>query len=160
MVQSGWLAWAPLAAASLHMVEEFVYPGGFMKWSHRTRTRFRGSINARYLIVINGLLLLLCYDVGALDGRRFGAVLWMGVGALLFANAVWHVVWTVRGASYSPGLVTGVVLYAPLVIYGYAWYIRSGQTTMAEVLVPLAVGSSFQFWANLVHRFRSRETTG
>ena len=160
MVHSAWLAWAPLVAASAHMVEEFVYPGGFMRWSHRARTSIRASITPRYLVLINALLLVLCYDVGALDGRPFGVALWLGVGALLFANAVWHVVWAVRRASYSPGMVTGVVLYVPLVVYGYMWYIKSGQTTPFGIAVPLAVGSSFQFWANLAHRFRSRGTAG
>jgi hypothetical protein len=156
MIHSHWLAWTPLAAAGLHMMEEFVYPGGFMSWSQRTRTSIRASMTPRYLILINGLLLVLCYDVGALDGTRFGVALWLGVGALLFANAVWHVVWTVRGRRYSPGVVTGVLVYVPLVAYGYTWYIKSGQTSLLGVLVPLAAGSSFQFWANLVHRYRSR----
>ena len=158
MVRWDWLPWAPLVAASLHMVEEFVYPGGFMAWSHGRRTSIRSSITPRYLILINVGLLVLCYDVGALLGQQLGVALWLGVGAILFANAIWHIVWTVRTSSYSPGVVTGVVVYVPLAVYGYAWYIRSGQSSLLGAVVALAAGSSFQFWANLAHRYRSRRS--
>lgn len=32
-----WLFWAPLVAATLHIFEEFVWPGGFARWDREYR---------------------------------------------------------------------------------------------------------------------------
>ena len=60
-----WLPWAPLAAAGLHIVEEFVFPGGFAAWERRYRSDIRTSLTTRYLAIVNVLFLILCYDAGA-----------------------------------------------------------------------------------------------
>jgi hypothetical protein len=61
-----WLYWAPFGAASLHILEEFVYPGGFAAWDRRYRPDFSHTITGRFHVIINGLLLVACYDVWAL----------------------------------------------------------------------------------------------
>jgi hypothetical protein len=63
---TNWVFWAPLGVASLHIIEEFVFPGGFPDWDRQYRPAFRQSITPRFHVIINGLLLLACYDVGAL----------------------------------------------------------------------------------------------
>lgn len=155
MSASNWLSWAPLAAASLHIMEEFVYPGGFVTWYRHSRPSIRSSITPRFLIIVNGLLLVLCYDVIALDGSPNGVLLWLTVSSLLFANGIWHIVGTVRTRSYSPGVATGVLLYVPLGVYGYTRFIGSGQVSLPRAALALAVGASYQFWANLLHRHRA-----
>lgn len=155
LVPSNWLSWAPLGAACLHIVEEFVYPGGFVAWYRRSRPSIRASITPRFLIIVNVLLLVLCYDAGALAERPLGVFLWLAVSALLFANAIWHVAGTLRTRSYSPGVATGVLLYAPLAAYGYTRFIESGQASLWMAGLALAVGSSYQLWANLLHRHRA-----
>ena len=52
--------WLPLLAASSHMMEEFVYPGGFPAWFRRYRPEGASEITVTKLVVINGLLLLFC----------------------------------------------------------------------------------------------------
>jgi Protein of unknown function with HXXEE motif len=155
-VPAGWLYWAPLVAASLHIVEEFAYPGGFVGWYRRSYPKIAASITPRLLVIVNVLLVILCYDVGALAGRPSGAFLWLVVMALLFANAVWHVVGAVRTRSYSPGLVTGLLLYMPVTVYGVARLIGRGELSLLRAGVALAAGSSYQLWANLLHRQRAR----
>src|SRR5262249_24313300 len=66
-----WLPWAPLAADSLHIFEEFAWPGGFADWYRRYKPGRAKSLTPRFLIIINGLLLVLCYDAGALRDRRY-----------------------------------------------------------------------------------------
>ena len=105
-----WLYWAPFGAASLHIVEEFVYPGGFAAWDRRYRPGIRNSITLRFHVIINSLLLVACYDVWALRSSPIGVAAWLIVTTLLFANAVWHVVGSVKTRSYSPGVLTGLLL--------------------------------------------------
>src|SRR5262249_5803750 len=57
VMEGGWIWWAPLCAATLHIVEEFVYPGGFAEWDRAYRPAFRESITPRLHVVVNALLL-------------------------------------------------------------------------------------------------------
>jgi len=152
-----WIPWAPLAAASLHIVEEFVLPGGFPAWDRAYRPGLRRSITPRFHIVINGLLLMVCYDAGALGRSPWGIGLWLTVTALLFANAVWHLVGAVRTRSYSPGMATGLLLYVPLAAYGYAYYLHSGLASPPTAILAFAAGASYHLGVgNALHRWRVR----
>ncbi|HEX6791421.1 MAG TPA: hypothetical protein VF247_08945 [Candidatus Krumholzibacteria bacterium] len=57
-----WLFGAPLAAARLHITEEFFLPGGFADWDRRYRPALARSITTRFHVIINALLLVLCHD--------------------------------------------------------------------------------------------------
>ena len=54
-----WVWWAPLAAAGLHIAEEFVWPGGFGDWDRAYRPAIRQSITPGLHVVVNVLLLYL-----------------------------------------------------------------------------------------------------
>jgi Protein of unknown function with HXXEE motif len=150
-----WLYWAPFGAASLHIVEEFVYPGGFAAWDRRYRPAIRHSITGRFHLIINGLLLVACYDVWALRSSAIGVGVWLTVTTLLFANAVWHLVGSVKSRSYSPGVLTGLLLYVPLTIYGYGRFLGTGQASVPTAIIAFAVGVSYQLWAgNALHDWR------
>src|SRR5450759_1989409 len=122
-----WLWWAPLFAALAHIVEEFVYPGGFAEWDRAYRPQYRSSITRRVHIVVNAALILFCVSVaaGASGGElRIGAVRlrsflpaeyavagWLALAALLFANAIFHIKGTVVTRRVSPGVRSGVLFY-------------------------------------------------
>jgi hypothetical protein len=151
------LFWAPLGAAILHIVEEFVYPGGFAAWDRRYRPGIKKSITPRFHVIINVLFLIVCYDVGALRRSPWGVPLWLVVTALQFSNAVWHVVGSVRTRSYSPGVLTGLLLYLPLCVYGYVKFVTSRQTSVPVAILAFAVGSSYQLWVGkTLHDWRAR----
>jgi len=151
-----WIFWVPLCAASLHIFEEFVFPGGFAECYRKYRPEIQKSITRRFLVIINGLLLVLCYDVGALRSSKFGPATWLTVAALLFANSIWHVLGTFRMKSYSPGLLTGVLLYIPMTVYGYIRFLRSDQASVATAVIALAIGGSYHLWSSAFHKLRSR----
>jgi hypothetical protein len=122
-----WVWWVPLGAAALHIVEEFVYPGGFASWDRGYRPAIESSITPRLHLVVNGLLLAACVSVGisgmpgaAIDigGLRLrspvpaslSALAWLTLAALLFSNAVFHLVGTFQTKRLSPGVRTGLLL--------------------------------------------------
>ena len=152
-----WLYWTPFGAASLHIVEEFVYPGGFAAWDRRYRPGIRNSITLRFHVIINSLLLVACYDVWALRSSPIGVAAWLIVTTLLFANAVWHVVGSVKTRSYSPGVLTGLLLYVPLTVYGYVRFLHTGQASVPMAILAFAVGTSYQLWVgSALHNWRAR----
>ena len=153
-----WLFWVPLITASLHIIEEFVFPGHFSEWYVQYKPDIKKSVSKRFLIIINVLLLILCYDVIALRTSQIGIFLWLVVMALLAANGVWHLKGVIKTRSYSPGVVTGILLYLPLAIYGYVFFLQSKQASILTALIAFVIGASYQFWSNIFHRFRVRIT--
>ncbi len=153
-----WLFWAPLIAVSLHLFEEFVFPGHFPEWYVRYKPEIKKSVTKRFLIIINVLLLILCYDVEALGPSKFGIILWLGVMAMLAANGVWHFKGVLKTRSYSPGVLTGLLVYFPLAIYGYVFFLNSEQVSVFIALIALAIGASYQMWSNIYHRVHTRTT--
>ena len=151
-----WIYWTPLAAACLHITEEFLLPGGFADWDRRYRPAIAASITTRFHVIINGLLLLLCYDVGVLRGTQSGVILWLTLTALQFSNAVWHLNGARKTRSYSPGMVTGLFLYIPLAIYGYVHFLRNGQASVLIAVFAFAFGVSYPLLSSFMHRRRAR----
>jgi uncharacterized protein with HXXEE motif len=154
---ASWMSWAPLGAAGLHIVEEFFFPGGFAEWDRRYRPDYRGTITGRLHVVVNALLLLACLQVALLGFAPIGVAAWLTIMALLASNGLWHVVGALRTRSYSPGVATGLLLYLPLAIYGYARFIGSGQASPPTALAALSIGGTYHLWGGfLLHRGRRR----
>src|ERR1700683_4786986 len=112
-----WLA-GPLIAATLHVFEEFVYPGGFREWYAGYRPAISSSLSVRYLVVINAILLTVCALVAVAGPSPNGVANWFVLTSILFWNAIFHVRAVIRRRKYSPGVVTSVVLYLPLAVVG------------------------------------------
>jgi len=145
-----WLPWAPLIAASLHMSEEFLVPGGFLAW-YRGYRADPSRITARFLWIVNGVLLLVCCDIGTLGRTTAGIAYWLAIAALLCSNGCWHVWASYQSHSYSPGVVTGVAVYVPLAVYGYGRFVGSGEASLGTAAVACMVGGSYPFWSAAYH---------
>ena len=77
---------------------------------------------------------------------------------MLAANGIWHLRGVVKTRRYSPGVITGIILYLPLAVYGYIYFLSTNQATILVALIAFMIGASYQFWSNIFHRFRSRTT--
>jgi hypothetical protein len=119
------------------------------------------------------LLLALCFSVGLAGYGETGATFgpwhtrspippgladasWIALAALLFSNAVFHVVGTIQSRRYSPGVVTGVLAYVPLALFG-SWRFIHGGTSIMLALAAAVLGGSYHLWASIGHRLRARE---
>lgn len=154
---TNWIFWAPLGAAGLHIIEEFVYPGGFADWDRKYRPEIAKSITPRFHIIINALLLALCLWVALLGASSVGAAAWLTVMALLFGNAIWHVRGAIRTKSYSPGMVTGLILYVPLAVYGFVRFLSSGRASIPTAIAAAIIGGSYPYWSKALHKRRAGE---
>lgn len=145
-----WLPWAPLGAAMLHITEEFVFPGGFTAWYRRYRPT-PSRVTPRFLIVVNAALLLGCVQTALLGRTAPGIFYWLTMSAVLGSNGIWHIRASFKSRAYSPGVVTGTLIYVPLAVYGYAVYWRSGQTPPGVALAAFIIGGSYPFWSAMYH---------
>ncbi|MEO6968340.1 MAG: HXXEE domain-containing protein [Rhodanobacteraceae bacterium] len=143
----------PFIIIVLHVVEEFVWPGGFLAWHRSYRPALATSITPRFALIANAILLGAAFLLGwyGPDASR-GLSLWLILAALLAGNAVLHLAGVLKLRRYSPGIVTGVLLYLPLCIWGYAHFLGNGNATWRFALVSFALGISYEFWSTALHR--------
>ena len=145
-----WLPWAPLVAASLHMSEEFLIPGGFLAW-YRGYRADPSRITRRFLVIVNAVLLIVCCNIALLGRTPLGIAYWLTISALLCSNGIWHAWASYKSSSYSPGVVTGVAVYVPLAIFGYSHFVRSGAVSIGIAALACVVGGSYPFWSAAYH---------
>ena len=150
------LFWWPLAAAILHIVEEFVFPGGFAAWDRTYRPAYRASITPRLHVIMNGLLILACVSVGTNGATPYGVSAWLTLAALLASNAVFHVVGAIKTRAYSPGMATGLLLYIPMAVYGFSHFLTTKQASVGTAVAATALGGSYHLWSAMAHARRAR----
>jgi len=168
-----WLFWAPLIAATLHILEEFVYPGGFAEWDREYRPEIAASITGKLHLVVNGLLLAACVTVGLagmpggvlpIGGARWRSAIppslaapaWLALASLLASNAVFHLIGSIRTHRLAPGVRTGVLLYIPLAVAGFVIFLVARRVSLPAAVASALVGGSYHLWASLGHHWRAR----
>jgi hypothetical protein len=70
------LLWLLPLAAILHIVEEFVFPGGFAAWYRNYQVLLAASFTSRYLVIVNVVLVVLCILPRLLDSLN-GIAFWL-----------------------------------------------------------------------------------
>jgi len=104
------LLWLFVPAYVLHMAEEWF--GGFPLWIGKIVGH---PLQETAYVVINGIALVLVVlgIRAAVQSERYG---WVGVAIATIAliNTVAHAAGAAVTGSYSPGLISAVVLYVPL----------------------------------------------
>jgi hypothetical protein len=150
-----WLPWAPLLAACCHICEEFVWPGGFVEWYRRYRPN-ASRITPRMLVLVNVALLAACVNYALVAQTTLGVICLLGISALLCSNGLWHVWASVKTHTVSPGVVTGLLLYVPLMIVEFDFYLRAGRVTLWSAAAAALIGGSYHVWSALYHRGGAR----
>jgi hypothetical protein len=97
-------------AVLLHVVEEWF--GGFPAW---TVAVLGDGVSPERFLAVNAVGLVL-FTVGTLAALRYSGAAWLVVSfaALFIVNAVLHTLATLGWGLYSPGLITGLLVYIPL----------------------------------------------
>ena len=104
------LVWLLFTAYVAHVVEEWF--GGFPEWFALIvgRPLGRGTF-----LAINGIaLVVMAAAVYAVIRREQLGWMAIGIATVLPLNGCVHLLGSIVTGSYSPGLITGVVLYLPL----------------------------------------------
>lgn len=101
----------PLAYCA-HLAEEWWGGPGFFAWAHAV---LGAVVSPDRFILINAVAFSL-FAVGTVQAIRDRRYAWfvVALSALMFLNGALHLLATVGFATYSPGTVTGTLLYLPL----------------------------------------------
>ena len=148
--------WLLPISVIFHITEEFVFPGGFLGWYRNYKQTVSSSFTSTYIVLINSILFILCALPLVLDGLQ-SISLWLSMASVVFFNALFHLNGSMKVCKYSPGIVTSVLLYIPISIYGY-WFILSNQLISKELAVSSSlVGIIYLLFSSFNHKRRARK---
>lgn len=119
--------WSALPALMLHQFEEYVLPGGFLRWLNKDVFRSesdRSPISPTTAFVIN---IVIGWPIYALVGYVGLKQMWfvMPLMGILFVNAWFHITLSISTSRYSPGTFTAILILLPLTFYTFYYYIMT-----------------------------------
>jgi len=156
MIPLALIRWLPLIAIGLHLIEEFVWPGGFAEWFRWYRPERASSVTTRFLVRINALFVAMALLAGVLGFSRYGVAMWLVVASIAATNGLFHLWAMARTSRYSPGVVTGCIVYVPLAIFGFRYFWQRGWATIDVVVQAALIGPAYLLFSAWNHRRRAR----
>ncbi|MFL5488121.1 MAG: HXXEE domain-containing protein [Gemmatimonadaceae bacterium] len=150
------IRWLPLLAVVLHLIEEFAWPGGFADWYRWYRPEGSASVTRGFLFGINALFVAMAVTAGAMGFTPYGVAIWLVVASIAAANGAFHLWSVVRTRRYSPGVVTGCLIYWPLAVFGFAYFSRERLASAAVLLQAAVIGPAYHIYSAWNHRRRAR----
>ena len=142
----------PVIAASIHIIEEFAFPGGFRRWYIGYRPEMEKHLTTRRLIAINLILLAACASCAVTGPRHGGTTTWLSVVSIVAWNTVFHILGALRTHRCSPGMVSGIVLYLPLAFGGLYVFLLRGVATLPLFTTCFAIGTLYHLSKSLYTR--------
>lgn len=140
-----WVFWLIWPIAVLHTVEEYIWPGGFLRYFNSIAWRSPdpcGPLTARRAFVTDAI-------AGAFNPVAILALsvvhrpaIWFFVGVLLI-NGFFHITVTLMSGRYFPGAVTSVLLYLPGFTAITLFYTNRGLLSPNDLALNFALALAF-----------------
>jgi len=131
----------------LHVTEEFIFPGGAADTFRQARPKVAEAYTEDYLYRVNVIPLALAFLVtlGTFDFAGgfsfFGIRAWLAFVSFQAIHVIsYHVADMFRIRRYSPGIVTGIVLYFPLAVVAFVYLLGTGVVDVISAVVAVGVG--------------------
>jgi hypothetical protein len=144
--------WLPLLAILAHLCEEFLWPGGFIDWYRHYPPGFTAAVSARFIVIINIIFVALAVTPPLLGPSPRAWATWVVLVGIAGINGLFHLVATVRGRQYSPGVITGALLYVPLAVIGTIHLHQQGVVSTGTVAQAVIIAGAYQLWSSRKHR--------
>lgn len=105
-----------LVISILHVIEEFVFPGGFAKEFKKMTAVININITNQWLLVTNILFISLVFSSVVINTETFG----LSVVSIIFINGLLHIGKSIQVKRYFPGLLTAIFLYIPAGVFAFS----------------------------------------
>jgi hypothetical protein len=125
-------------AAVVHMIEEYLFPGGFVEAFRKLLPRASHLFTVKFHILVNAIFILMCF-IAAFIGQA-NLILSLSVFGLIFTNAVLHIRGAIIQKGYYPGVISGIFIYIPMAIYAYLIFINSKQLSWIQAIISFLLG--------------------
>ena len=140
-----FVLWISLITLFLHQFEEYRYPGYFpgmmntVMFSSEKPDRYPLNTNTAFLI--NVFVGWLSYFLAAVFGEK---ALWLGIATILVSvgNFIAHTfLFNIKGKTrYNPGMLTAIILFAPIAGYFFYFLIQGNFATLTDWILGIVLG--------------------
>lgn len=140
------LLWISLISLFLHQFEEYRYPGYFpgmmntVMFSSKQPDRY--PLNTNTSLIINTFVGWLSYFLAAIFGEK---AIWLGIAVILVSvgNFFAHTfLFNIKGKTlYNPGMLTAILLFAPISSYFFYLVIHGNLATPKDWIVGIILGA-------------------
>jgi len=138
-IKTKYIAWFLPVAFLLHLLDEYFIGAGFAGWFSML---FKASLSESNFIVINAagfaivLIIAILYTIGKVNNFVLATV-----GSLFFINGIIHPLASFLSATFSPGTITGVIIYLPfgLIVFIKIYPLLQEQQRMFSVILAIAL---------------------
>ena len=106
------LLWALPLFMCIHVFEEFAFPGGFIPWiaaQHARRLK-----KTSYYVAVNAAGIVAASILALGNLTAFGYCVFIWLVTFMATNGLSHAIASIQAKKYCPGMVTGVLLFFPL----------------------------------------------
>ncbi len=135
------------AAIMLHVTEEFLFPGGFSEWYNEFVPSKTSKVKTGYLVWINTLMIGVCILPVYFGETLHGASVWYYVAAIAAINACFHIWGVAKLKKYSPGVITGTLLYLPLFVAGTLYLLNKGDLPLSKAITALLLAIGYHIFS-------------
>lgn len=129
--------WIPFIVFLLHCAEEYPF---FPQWATR---HFGATSKPWYVyshIVLFFMMIAICAIATVAEPQTWGKLILLSLMWSLCFNALFHIVSTIAFKEYSPGVVTGTLLFIPLTCFMSYMAIAEYMLTWSQFLTALVLG--------------------
>ena len=126
----------------LHQLEEYVIPGGFLRWFNREVFKSdddRAPISNVAAVVIN---IVFGWPLFAAVGFMGLGNMWLAMPAMgvLFVNAWFHIATSLTSNRYSPATFTSFMVLLPLTLYTFYYFVMTWDIGFRLLFLSILIG--------------------
>ena len=140
-----WVFWLVWPIAVLHTVEEYIWPGGFLRYFNAIAWRAPspyGPLTARRAFVTDAVAGLFNPVAILALSVVYRPAIWFFIAVLLL-NGFFHITITLMTGRYFPGAVTGGLLYIPGFTAITLFYTNRGLVSPLDLALTFALALAF-----------------
>jgi hypothetical protein len=132
------LLWALPIALSLHVFEEFAFPGGFSRWIRACSSRQPKS--EFYYFIVNAVGIVAATLIALMATDILGYRMCLYAVAFIGGNAATHIRGTIQKKRYCPGTVSSALLLLPLCGISHWYFVSTGKVDLASAIICMGAG--------------------
>ncbi len=138
------LLWSLPIAISLHVFEEFAFPGGLREWIKAYKPK-RLKSNFYYFIV-NAAAIVVASIIALTANGSLGFRLFLYSVALMGGNGASHIRGAIQKKQYCPGTISACVLLLPLLVVSCWYFLKAGLVGLPRAVVFVGAGAFIGFY--------------
>jgi len=138
------LLWSFPIALSLHVFEEFAFPGGLRQWIRAYKPRKPKS--DFYYFVVNAAAIAAAFIIALKASGISGNRIYLYFVAAMAGNAASHIRGTIQNRQYCPGTISSGLLLLPLFVISFWYLLGVGKVDLPSAIVCSCVGFVLGFY--------------